>query len=157
MDEWDYEADDYAGSSCCRRSTIALKRGDTLLYVDQVFRNPLTGRYATSQPGRLPPPGMQPANLTGFTVWFTAKPETALPDAQAVFALDSATLGGVVLTTAAVGIFTVTGSSLATIGFPDGPVRLRYDVQIKDTSGNVFTIETGRMVVTPDVTRSTTP
>ena len=43
-------------------------------------RRPLRPLRTPARLGGLPPPGMQPANITGFTVWFTANPETALPD-----------------------------------------------------------------------------
>jgi hypothetical protein len=117
-----------------------MSRGDTLQLAIQVLQD-----------------NGAPQNLTGFTVWFTAKYTVYDADLRSVFALDNISPGGnggVVLTFPTIGEFTVTGPAVATQGFPDGVVTLVYDVQVEDASGNLTTVETGTLAVNPDVTRS---
>jgi hypothetical protein len=101
---------------------------------------------------------MTPYNLSGVTIWFTAKPTPAEQDVDAPIRLDNADLGGVtVISPAAGGTFSATAPPVATVSFPDGDVVLEYDVQIQDTMGNLFTVEKGNLTVVADITRALTP
>ncbi len=100
-----------------------------------------------------------PIDLTGSTVWFTVKSTLVEPDQQAIAALKS----GVVSTKGSVTILDQTQyrgqvkivlDPSATINFPDGVVKLVYDVQWKDVDGIIRTIEAGIISVIPDATRA---
>jgi hypothetical protein len=136
---------------------LTIRRGDTLYFRAQLFQDPVTGRYATAHAGDVPPPGMAPANIAGFVIMFTAKDDSAIPDAQAPIRLDNAMLGGIVITSASLGQFSVTGSQTLTVGFADGTTPLEYDVQVIDLRGNVFTVEEGLLDVVADITRAISP
>jgi hypothetical protein len=62
--------------------------------------------------------------------------------------------GGITWVARTAGQALVTVPALATRSFPDGRVRLEYDVQGKDPSGNIFTVEDGAVIVRPDVTNA---
>lgn len=96
----------------------------------------------------------RPYDLTGAKLWFTAKSSVHNPDAQAEIALDTAALGGVVITSALQGLARVTIPPITTRSFADGPVRLAFDFQLKDALGVIATLEFGELVVSPDVTRA---
>ncbi len=135
---------------------IQLFRGDTLVWAVQVVQDPISGAYSTSLAPGVPPPGQVPANVTGWTFWFTAKRHYLDPDNQAVWQGGTASpLTGVVVTSPLSGRLTATMPPAQTIGFPDGSSTLVYDVQGKDGSGNIFTVEFGTIVVNPDATRAT--
>ena len=124
---------------------LTMSRGDTFVRDIQVTAPP---------PGA--PPGAQPVpvDITGWTLWFTAKYNLADVDAQAVAQLSTLT-SGIVLTTPTAGKAEITMPPGATVNFADAPVSIYYDVQAKDLSGRIFTVERGVIVVTPDVTRTT--
>jgi hypothetical protein len=133
-------------------------RGDSLYFVDQVFQDPITGEMMTvpvTNPPSPPPPGKVPFNLTGCHVWVTVKYQWADVDAQAVLEVDNQALGGVTLGTVQ-GQFTTLGPPAAFALQADSPVDLRLDIQVKDTTGRVTTVEWGKLTVSPDVTRATT-
>jgi len=130
-----------------------MRRGDTLFFLAQVFRDPITSQYV-SAPQNMPPPGYVPADITAFKVWFTAKYNVVDQDPQAVSQLDNQLLGGVVVSNATTGQYNVTMPPLVTRNFPDGDVVLVYDVQIEDASMRIFTVESGTLTVVPDVTRA---
>jgi hypothetical protein len=132
-------------------------RGDSLFFLDQVYQDVVTKELFTlpvTNPPTPPRPGSAPFNLTGCELWYTAKFYRPDPDLRAVWALNTAALGGVAIINALIGTFSVTGSPLATVGFPDGDVTLAFDIQIKDATGKVFTIEKGTQTVEADVTRA---
>lgn len=112
-------------------------RGDTKT-IDLAITDPKTGG---------------PLNLTGAKIWFTAKGNVALADNQASIALDTDN-GGVVITDVARGLATVTIQPILTRAFPDGPVTLDYDIQVKDGAAVISTIEFGTITVFPDATRA---
>lgn len=116
-------------------------RGDTLT-IDLVITDPKTG---------------SPLNLTGCKIWFTCKGNVALPDNQSTIALDTVLVSGngsVTITDAPRGLATVVVYPIATRALPDGPVVLQYDIQIKQGTGELSTIEFGTVTVFPDVTRA---
>jgi hypothetical protein len=95
-----------------------------------------------------------PVNLTGSTVWFTAKRHTSDADDDAII---TATQGdGLEITNAAQGELTLTLQPDDTSGLEDRLVRLEYDVQLKDGTGRITTPLTGKLYVHPDVRRATT-
>lgn len=95
-------------------------------------------------------------DITGWTMWFTAKRYVSDPDNQAVIRQDNGALAGIVFTDAVNGKAEVTVAPIATRQFPDVEDVLVYDVQVKDLLGHVFTVEFGTLAVTPDVTRAIT-
>ena len=107
---------------------------------------------------RVPPPGpWSPQNLTGWRVEFTAKYHFGDPDKQAVFSLNNASKGGIVLVNPpTVGKVAVTMPAIGTRAFPDGLVVLAWDLQCVDPSGNVRTVAAGPLGVFPNVTNSLT-
>jgi hypothetical protein len=93
-------------------------------------------------------------DLTGASVWFTAKRHLTDADASAVFQL---TVGaGIVLTNAAGGVATATILPAHTSGLTGESTRLHFDVQVKPAAGTVHTVARGALVVRADVTVSTT-
>lgn len=96
-----------------------------------------------------------PLNLTGAKIWFTAKYNYVDPDERAAIRLNTVD-GGVVITDALRGLARIDIEPIHTRAFPDGIVRLVYDVQVKDASGFVTTIESGTLKVFPDVSRAIT-
>ena len=97
-------------------------------------------------------------DVTGWTFWFTAKYALPQPDREAAIAQDNIVggNGGVALVAPAMGQGVVTVQPITTRAFPDGPVRMEYDLQCLDLAGVVTTIERGAIVVVPDVTRAIT-
>lgn len=85
----------------------------------------------------------QAFNLLGYTMTFTAKSTVSLADASAeiqVAATISSNLSGV-------GAFTLLPAETA-VAIGD----YFYDVQISDGSANVYTLVTGTLTVTQDIT-----
>lgn len=93
-------------------------------------------------------------DLTGAALFFTAKLSTNDPDASAVVSL---TLGsGIVLNDAQAGEGEVTIPPAATDSLTGPwPLALEYDLQAKLAGGQIYTIERGRLIIEPDVTRRT--
>lgn len=155
MGEDDRDEED---EDCCggfkRGRRRKMRRGDTLQFNVQVYVNVQTLEYGTVWPLEPPPANCVVVDLTGYRVWFTAKYEFPDYDNQSAAQLDNMALGGVVLTAPTLGQVQVTVPSAATAQFPDGPVRLVYDIQA-ESAGLVRTPEWGRLTVSPDVTRST--
>lgn len=120
---------------------IPLTRGDTLVYTTQLFT--LANRAL-------------PQDLTGCKVWFTVKKYASDPDVRAVFQGDTATSGVTANVPLQAGYVTATMPAQSTVGFPDQPVLLIWDFQVKLPSGAVNTLKTGQILLSPDVTRATT-
>jgi hypothetical protein len=68
--------------------------------------------------------------------------------------LDNQTLGGVSLISAVQGTFSVQGPATATLGLDDSDIPLYLDIQIKTMGGAIFTVERGKLIVVPDITRT---
>jgi hypothetical protein len=122
-------------------------RGDTFV-LDPVVLMPPAG----SPPGAPP----QPTNITGWRVWFTAKRSVVDKDQFAVcqLQLGSTAQGSIVMLNPLIGTIEITMAPIVTRAFPDGRVRLAYDVQVQDLMGRDFTIERGWLDVIPDVTQA---
>lgn len=142
-------AEDEWGEECrCDPSVVfrRMKRGDTLQFQIQVY-----------QPA---PASSAPQSLIGWFLQFTAKRWYADQDSQAIAVSKTTGVAPNVITFpfgAQTGIVQVSVGPLNTITLQDGKVRLVYDVQAIDPVGNVTTVEEGRLLVTPDVTRATVP
>ena len=115
---------------------LQMKRGDTFVFTVTV-----------AQAGAA-------YNLTGSTMRMTAKWNYTDADNQAVFTCTSPS-NGIVLTTPASGIATVTVAPSKTSSLPANPVFLYYDIQVTDGSGNVYTVVDGILTVNPDVSITT--
>ena len=104
----------------------------------------------------VPEDACTPKNLTGFEVWFTAKEHYAVPDAQASIRLGtSPPLTGVPSPSRFEGKVRIVIPAQARVNLPDTPMMLVYDVQLKEIStGRIFTVESGTLTVSPDVTRA---
>ena len=93
-------------------------------------------------------------DLTGATVWFTAKEDLTDTDAEALMAYDNIVggAGGVTVPTPASGIvkvtFDPTDAALAPL---DTPVFA--DVQVKTAIGEIFTAAFGQLIFRADVTQ----
>lgn len=99
-------------------------------------------------------------DLTGAKLWFTAKVALSDADAAAVIQLDTATgavANGEILieSPAANGKVTVKLNTAATSAVPDAGVTWFYDIQLKESTGVITTLETGTLRVEPDVTKAT--
>lgn len=94
-------------------------------------------------------------NLTGALIWFTAKNKFADADASAVFQRTIAN-GGITVTNAIQGRFTVSIVPANTSSLGNTAVVLVYDLQVKISTGAIYTLDSGTLVVSPDVTLSTT-
>jgi len=97
--------------------------------------------------------GLGSQGLSGASLWFTAKRSYADADAAAIihkvtadFTIDqqgdSQTPG--------IAHFSIQPAE--TSGLPAHQVDLVFDVQMKDSNGNVTTVDSGTLTVTPDVT-----
>ena len=99
--------------------------------------------------------GCSPQNITGWDAWFTAKEHYAVPDSQAPIRLGTLPpLVGITFTSPTEGKMEIVVPPFATVNFPDTPLCLFYDVQVRDGAGRIFTVELGTLTVRPDVTRA---
>ncbi len=92
-----------------------------------------------------------PVNLTGATIWMTAKWSPSDPDNLSVFQASTTTYG-IVVTSAADGLFLVAIPPNITTPLPARKVELFYDIQMKNAATEVFTVAIGNLVILPDVT-----
>lgn len=138
-------------ASCSTTSFVkpfvrTFSRGDTFTFPVYVTQLP---------PGALP--GQQPftQDITGWNFWCTGKYNLSDPDMSAVFQLTTTPANGIVIVPpSSQGLVLVTVPPIVTTSFADSDIKIYYDVQGKDTLGNIFTVERGKMIVTPDVTRA---
>jgi hypothetical protein len=134
-----------------------LFRGDSFSTLAQVFSQaPTNGPPATAFPYQTGAPPGPPLNVTGWSFWHTVKFESADADASAVVqcTTTSAAPNQVVLVTPSIGVIQWTFGPLVTQSLADGPTTLWYDVKGQDTSGNVWTVESGSYLVSPSYTRA---
>jgi hypothetical protein len=117
-------------------SDLYTRRGDTV-----VFSITVTDRTTGG-----------PIDLTGYSIWCTAKSSLSDPDSAAVFQLTRSS-GDIEVTGAENNVIRVTIPAAATVGFTGNRV-LFYDVQIRSPSGRVTTVVDGKMFVVQDVTRA---
>lgn len=100
--------------------------------------------------------GSAAEDLTGATLFFTAKAELTSADTGATIRKNSSGVGGITITSAVGGTAQVTISPGDTSGLPASETFLFYDVQLKRASGDIFTVAEGTILVYPDVTILTT-
>jgi hypothetical protein len=95
------------------------------------------------------------SGLTSCTFWLTCKRAATDPDSAAIFQKLNASF-----TVDAVGNLTTPGVIHCTIAPADTAtlaeygVALVYDVQMKDSTGNIYTVDSGTLTLTPDVTQA---
>lgn len=87
-------------------------------------------------------------NLTGGLLFFTAKSSPAAADNILQKSIGS----GITVTDALGGLATVKLDPADTVGLPDKPTKLSYDVEYQNASGEIYTIASGALTVFPDVT-----
>lgn len=94
-----------------------------------------------------------PVNLTGASLWVTAKHKKSDLDSQAVFQL---TIGsGIVVTDAAGGIAAATVVPSNTTALRGADTSLYFDVQLKESGGaTTSTLVKGDLLVEADVTHA---
>lgn len=94
-------------------------------------------------------------NLTGATVWFTAKHRASDADADAAIA-KSSPAGGITIANAAEGLCTLELEPDDTADLGDHLAVLAYDVQVRDAANRISTPLSGRLLVAGDIRRATT-
>lgn len=95
-----------------------------------------------------------PIDLTGASVWMTAKEAFSDTDAGATF--QKTNLDGITVLDEDNGLIRVELVPDDTDGLDDKRVRLLYDIQVLDADDKVITPVSGRIVVSPDVTLTIT-
>lgn len=115
-------------------SNIAIVRGDTAVLDVAITRSG------------------SPVDLTGATLWFTAKRAKSDPDAVAVIA--KSTASGITVTSASGGTATITIDPDDTSDLTSA-TALVFDVQLKESGGRITTVDSGTLRVTLDVTQAT--
>lgn len=95
-----------------------------------------------------------PLDLTGASVYMTAKEAYSDTDDGATF--QKTNLDGITVLNAANGLIRVDLVPTDTEDLDDRRVRLYYDIQVRDADDKVTTVQSGRLVVYPDVTLTTT-
>ena len=96
------------------------------------------------------------SGLTGCTFWMTAKYRATDADNVAVFQklnTSFAITSAGSLTTPGTAIVTIAHAD--TISLPEYTVLLFWDIQMKDLSNNIYTVDSGTLRVIGDVTQAT--
>ena len=94
--------------------------------------------------------------LAGCTFWFTAKYRATDADTLAVFQKLNASF-----TVTSVGSLTAPGVVLVTIqpadtaSIPEYTKLLHWDIQMKDASANIYTVDSGMLRINADITQAT--
>ena len=126
-------------------SALAMTRGDTRTVTTTVSNLDAQGNTVLGTNG-----------VTGWSFWMTAKYDTGDSDASAVFQKLPASFTIVTpgnATTPA--LVQCTLAPADTSSLPGYQVVLSYDVQAKDTNSNIFTVDSGTLTVSADVTIAT--
>ena len=93
--------------------------------------------------------------LTGYTIWFTAKPDIALADG-ATGVIQKTLTNGIVVTDMANGRIRITIAPSDTAAITEETVY-DCDIQVKSATTEVSTVAKGNMKIEIDVTQTTTP
>jgi len=116
-------------------ANFTIKRGDTVQFSGTITQ------------------GGTALDITGASLWFTAKNQYVDDDVSAIF---QKTIGdGITVVNAAQGLITILLSPSDTTGLSKVKTILVYDLQLKDTNSKIYSIASGNLVVEPDVTNST--
>lgn len=145
------DCDEDADITIRRRRT---RRGDSWFLYFQIVQDVTSLQFYTAFIRQQIPANATPVNITGWSIWVTIKKYPNDPDNQALAQL-TITGGGVTLDQPLSGVGHSIMPPSATSGLPDGVVPAIYDVQAKDLLGNIYTVESGTLLVSPDVTRAT--
>jgi hypothetical protein len=94
----------------------------------------------------------EPLDLTNCLVWFTLKRSLSDSDEDALIA--KTLIDGITVTNALEGLATVQIDPEDTDSLTVPILGAYYDVQIRDSLDNIFTISQGTMNIVSDVTRS---
>lgn len=117
-------------------TALTMSRGDT--------------KFVTETVG---PTGLGANGIQNWQFWMTAKRDAGDPDSAAIFqklpAAWTITQQG---SPTLAGIVTCTLAPADTSALPPYQVVLVYDVTAQDTNSNEFTIDSGTITVTPDIT-----
>jgi hypothetical protein len=92
-------------------------------------------------------------DLTGATIWFTAKEKLTDPDGEAPGFQISSNSGDISIIDLPEGIYQVTIPASATIALEDS-LAMFWDVQVRTTTGIITTIQRGTITFVADVTLS---
>ena len=95
--------------------------------------------------------GGVPKNLTGATLWFTAR--RSVVDPEAVLSKSSLD-GGIDIVDPGRGRAQLILAPADTANLDGEDLRLVYDIQLEDGYGVRWTVATGRILIERDVTRS---
>ncbi len=95
-----------------------------------------------------------PVNLTGGTLYFTAKWSPLDADASAVFQLTSSPAAGITVLSATNGTANITIPKSATTALPYHDTLLDYDLKFVDSISQAFTVMRGKLNVLYNVTRT---
>src|SRR3990167_3636554 len=90
-------------------------------------------------------------NISGWTIYFTAKRKLTDTDPQAIFQKNTTSGSGLTIMDAPNGLAEVAVVPVDTSGLEDSEVALICDVQAKDTSGQVATTGYVNLIILPDV------
>lgn len=94
-------------------------------------------------------------NLTGAELRMTAKYDLFNADGSALFTRDNLGVGGITVTDAPNGTATVTVIPSNTSGLEAHRYDLSYDIQLKTSGGEIYTVLYGTLTVYPDATVTT--
>ena len=97
-----------------------------------------------------------PRDITGWTLWCTAKLNVLDADAAAIFQRTTAVGGGIAITNATQGKARISIIPANTETLTEAKTTLFADVQSRDAAGLIGTPLTGKFVVVAEVTRATT-
>lgn len=128
-------------------------RGDSLILniLVQQLQDPMLPEGASNP--------LVPVDLTGATLWMTAKKALADTDAKAVFQIKSPT-DIIIDASPASGRakIVVPANATTSVVFPKDAAQLElyYDIQVKTQTGIVQTVASGKLVLTEDVTDAVT-
>lgn len=92
-------------------------------------------------------------DLTGATIWFTAKTDLALADTDPPTIRRSTAVGGVTIINPVLGTYQITVDPLSTQGLLDDTVFV-FDIQVRTPEPVTATVKRGIMTVVRDVTRT---
>jgi hypothetical protein len=87
-------------------------------------------------------------DLTGCEVWFSAR----LAPGVSPYVFMKQTGNGVIIPDPLLGVANVKVEPADTLSLPYAESILWWDAQIKSATGDLFTVDNGRLIVAPDIT-----
>ena len=97
--------------------------------------------------------GVSILDLTGAKLWFTIKTASTVADGSATLQLSSPASGIVLSGTPTDGTATMTMTAVQTAALT--PQSYVYDIQVKLSSGTIWTLASGTLTVNSDITQAT--